>query len=90
METITLEVSPDIAEQYNALPPSEKNLISALLKAWFNPKNLAKQKDLAAQQRLLQSMDAMSKTALERGMTEEILNDILKEALSYESENHCV
>ncbi len=90
METITLEVSSDIAEQYNALLPAEKNQIVAFLQVLFNPKNLAKQKDLAAQQRLLQSMDAMSKTALERGMTEEILNDILKEALSYESENHCV
>ena len=88
METITLEVSPDIAKQYNALLPSEKNQISALLRAWFNTESLTKQKDLDTQQRLFQSMNAMSKTALERGMTEEILNDILKEALSYESENH--
>jgi hypothetical protein len=90
METIVLEVPFDVAKQYNDLPNSEKIHIIALLKAWFNQKNPIKQNDLSAKQRLLLSMDAMSKTALERGMTEEILDNILKEALSYESENHCV
>ncbi len=85
METIVLEVPSNIAKQFNGLSVSEKKFYVDLFERMFLSKNRIekeRQQDTIA---MLELMDDISRTAIERGLTEEIFNDILKEALSHES-----
>lgn len=77
MEQITLELPTDLAQRFYALSAMDKNVITAFVCSWINNKNTDEKRRLKAKQRLLKTMNDMGQKATERGMTEEILKDIL-------------
>ena len=81
METIILEVSPQIAQRFKALTSKEKNLISAFFESWLMNLNENKNKknhDLAIKE-FLETVENIGLNATKRGMTDEILESILNE-----------
>ena len=73
-ETITIQVDRDAARAYNASPPADRKKMGALLSLWL--------KDVAAADpaTLKQLMTDLSKKARARGLTPEILAELLKES----------
>ena len=79
MEQITLEVPTNLAKRFYALSSDDKNIIVSFLSVWLNNKSMTEKKRLKAKEQLLQTMSKMGQKATERGLTDEILNDILNE-----------
>ncbi len=71
-EKITLDVSPKAALAFRRASPEEQKRIRNLIEV-----SLMSQEDAA--QELGRSMDDMSRTARERGLTDDILQEILNE-----------
>ena len=85
METVVLELPPDIDKWFTSLSLSDKNYYYAFLDSWSNCSDAKEKERIESNLRLLKIMDEIGKEATARGMTEEIFNDIMKEALSDES-----
>lgn len=79
MEQITLELPTDLAQRFYALSAMDKNAITAFVSSWINNKNTDEKRRLEAKQRLLKTINDIRQEAAERGMTDDILNDILNE-----------
>ena len=79
MEQITLEVPNNLAKRFYALSSDDKRIIVSFLSAWLNNTSMTEKKRLKAKEQLLQTMSKMGQKATERGMTDEILNDLLNE-----------
>ena len=73
-ETITIQVDPEAARAFNAAPPADQRKMGALLSLWL--KDVA----MAEPAALKQLMTDISKKARDRGLTPEILENLLKEA----------
>ena len=73
-ETITIRVAGDAAKAYKAAPPNQQRKMEALLSLWLE--------DVAAAEpsTLKQLMTDLSKKARARGLTPELLDNLLKEA----------
>jgi DNA-binding phage protein len=78
MEQITLELPTDLAQRFYTLSAMDKNAITAFVSSLINNKDTDEKRRLKAKQRLLKTMKGMGQKATERGMTEEILQDILE------------
>jgi hypothetical protein len=74
METITIQVDREAARAYKAAPAADQRKMEALLSLWL--KDVA----MAEPAALKQMMTDLSKKARDRGLTSEILEDLLKEA----------
>ena len=72
-ETIQLEVGRDVAKIYNDAAQTDKEKLQALFGSWM------KQYAEADVDSLKRSMDEMAERAQERGLTSEILEEILGE-----------
>jgi hypothetical protein len=77
MEQITLELPSDLAKRFYTLSVMDKNAIAAFVSSWINNKDADDKRRLKAKQRLLKTRDSIAKEAAERGMTENILQEIL-------------
>ena len=77
MEQITLELPSDLAQKFYTASVSDKNVITAFITSWLNTKNTDEKRRIKAKQRLLKTMNDIGQKATERGMTEEIFDDIL-------------
>ena len=73
-ETITIQVDREAAEAYKAAAPRDQRKMGALLSLWL--KDVA----MAEPAALKQMMTDLSKKARDRGLTPEILENLLKEA----------
>jgi hypothetical protein len=73
-ETITIQVDGEAARAYKAAPPGDQRKMEALLSLWLTDVATA---EPAA---LKQLMTDLSRKARARGLTSEILNNLLKEA----------
>jgi hypothetical protein len=73
-ENITIQVDPEAARAYKAAPPADQRKMGALLSLWL--KHVA----MAEPAALKQLMTDLSKKAHDRGLTQEILDNLLKEA----------
>jgi hypothetical protein len=73
-ETITIQVDPEAARAYKAAPPADQRKMGALLGLWLKDAATA---EPAALKRM---MSDLSKKARDRGLTPEILENLLKEA----------
>lgn len=71
--TITIPLDPETAQAYAAAAPEKKRIIQFLLGVWL--------RDLATKpsRSLEEILDDMSRKAEERGLTQEILDSLLKE-----------
>jgi hypothetical protein len=77
MEQITLELPTDLAQKFSAASAMDKNVITAFITSWLNG-NTDEKRRTKAKQRLLKTMNDIGQKATERGMTQEIFDDILK------------
>jgi hypothetical protein len=73
-ETITIPVDREAARAYKAAAPRDQRKMEALLSLWL--KDVA----MAEPAALKQLMTDLSKKARDRGLTPEILENLLKEA----------
>ncbi|NJL56175.1 hypothetical protein HC928_14070 [bacterium] len=73
MQTITIEVMPEVAEAYQPASPQERQKIQAIVSILLQKQT---DKDVAFLQEL---MDEISDRAKARGLTPEILESILNE-----------
>jgi hypothetical protein len=73
-ETITIQVDREAARAYKAAAPRDQRKMGALLSLWL--KDVA----MAEPAALKQMMTDLSKKARDRGLTPEILENLLKEA----------
>jgi hypothetical protein len=71
-EKITIEVTPEAAKAFRSASEAERKKMELLL-------NLRLLEVTRARKPLEQIMREISQTAKERGLTEEILNDLLKD-----------
>lgn len=80
MATIEVEVNPDLAQSYASAPEATQKKIQLWMNLWlpefFNPDR----------QSLVSIMDEIGANAQARGLTPEILEDLLRENDHYESE----
>lgn len=74
-ETITINVSPDIALAYHRATEAQKQRLQMLIGLFFNQNKLNEQDTLGL------IMDEISDRAIEQGLTPEILESILHEEL---------
>jgi hypothetical protein len=77
MEQITLELPTDLAQKFSAASAMDKNIITAFITSWLNG-NTDEKRRIKAKHRLLKTMNDIGQKAAERGMTQEIFDDILK------------
>jgi len=70
-ETIQLQVDSNVAKIYNDASPTDREKLQALFGSWM--KHYAE----ADAQSLKQTMDEMAQTAGERGLTPELLEELL-------------
>ena len=70
---ITLRIDKNLAELYNSYSEREKTATERIVAM------ILKREKKRRLDRMFATMDRIGKKAKERGMTEEILNDILKE-----------
>ena len=73
-DTITIQVDSEAARAFNAAPPADQRKMGALLSLWLKDVTMA---EPAA---LKQLMTDLSKKARDRGLTPEILENLLKDA----------
>jgi len=71
-ETITIQVTPEVAKAFHSASESERKKMELLL-------NLRLLEATRAHKPLEQVMREISRSAQERGLTEEILGDLLKD-----------
>jgi hypothetical protein len=79
MEQITLDLPNNLAKRFYALSNDDKNTVVSFITAWLNNKTITEKKRLKAKEQLLQTMSSISQKATERGMTDDILFEILNE-----------
>jgi hypothetical protein len=79
MEQITLELPSNVAKRFYTLSSDDKNIIVSFLSAWLTNKGMTEKKRQKAKEQLLQTMSVIGQKATERGMTDEILLEILNE-----------
>lgn len=72
MKRIVLEVRPDTAEMWRSVPSESKQEISQIMDL-----RLTKELLRGKQKELIKAMDKLAKTAKDKGLTEEILQEIL-------------
>lgn len=70
-ETITLQVESEAARFYNDAPQTDKEKLQALFGSWL------KQYAEADAESLKRTMDELSRNALSKGLTPEILESLL-------------
>jgi hypothetical protein len=73
-ETITIQVDSEAARAYKAAPPADRRKMEALLGLWLEDVGLAEPTSLK------EMLTDLSKKARARGLTPEILENLLKEA----------
>lgn len=73
METITIEVSESVANTWNALEEKKKKEINELVSKIISQSQHTKKADF------VERLREIRKNANERGMTDDILNQILNE-----------
>ncbi len=71
-ETITIQVTPEVAKAFRSASETKRKKMELLL-------NLRLSEITSARKPLEQVMREISRSAQERGLTEEILKDLLKE-----------
>lgn len=79
MEQITLELPSNVAKRFYTLSSEDKKIIVSFLSAWLTNKGLTDRRRQKAKEQLLQTMSTISQKAVERGMTDDILLEILNE-----------
>jgi len=79
MEQIMLEVPVFAAEKYKILSPSDKSALLSLVTSFLRSSDPAEKKRIKAKVKLLKTMDEMSRQAAEKGLTDEILEQLLNE-----------
>ena len=73
-KTITIQVDREAARAFNAAPPADQRKMGALLSLWL--KDVA----TAEPETLKRLMTDLSRKARDRGLTPEILDNLLREA----------
>jgi hypothetical protein len=73
-QTITIPIDPQTAIAYNSAAPEEKRKIQALLALWL------RQLSVGPQRPLQQILDEAGRKAAARGLTEDVLESLLKYA----------
>ena len=79
MDQIVLDVPNSLAKKFYALSIDEKKDAVSVISAWLNSKTnpeLKRKKDV---EKMFKLMDKMSREAEKRGLTDEILQEILNE-----------
>ena len=74
-EEITLKVSRETATRFRQEPKKVREGITRFIDAWFHEPD--EQEREQAKQRLIKTMDAMSKEAEQRGLTTEKFEELL-------------
>jgi len=72
--TITIPVDPQTAQAYDAAPPEDKRKIQVLLTLWLRELTSGEPKPLQ------QILDEAGRKAQDRGLTQELLDSLLKGA----------
>lgn len=72
-DTITIPVPPDVAKAYREAPPDQQRVWNLLVQFYL------REFATCSKRSLLEIMDEMGRQAAANGLTEEELNDILKE-----------
>ena len=73
-QTITIPLDPQTAMAYNSAGPEEKRKIQALLALWL------RQLSVGSRRSLQQVLDEAGRKAAARGLTEDVLESLLKGA----------
>jgi hypothetical protein len=79
MEQITLELPISLAEKFKTLSGSDKNVLRSLVMNFLSSSNTEEKKRLKAKVKLLETMNDIGNKATERGMTDDILENLLNE-----------
>jgi hypothetical protein len=79
MEQITLELPISLAEKFKTLSGSDKNVLRSLVMNFLSSSNTEGKKRLKAKVKLLETMNDIGNKATERGMTDDILENLLNE-----------
>ena len=79
MEQITLELPNKLAKQFYALSEADKNLATSLISTWLKSKTITEEQREENKLKMLTHMENMGRNAEARGLTDEILQEILNE-----------
>ncbi len=79
MEQITLDVPSNLAEKFYALSNEEKKDAVSIISAWLNLQSDAEKKRQKNTVKMLKFMSEISRKAEARGLTDEMLQEILNE-----------
>jgi hypothetical protein len=79
MEQITLELPNNLAKRFYTLSNEDKSSLVSFLAAWLENKTVTDKKRQKAKAKLLQTMSSIGRNAAEKGLTDDILQDILNE-----------
>lgn len=79
MEQIILEVPVIAAQKYKILSSSDRAILLSLITNFLKSSNPAEKKRLKAKVKLLKTMSEIGQKATERGLTDEILKQLLNE-----------
>ena len=79
MEQITLELPNKLAKQFYALSEKDKGFAVSILSAWLNSKTVSETRRYKDKLEMVKFMEELGRKATERGMTDEILQEILNE-----------
>lgn len=79
MEQITLELPSNLAKRFYALSNDDKNALVSFLAAWLDSKTMSEKKRQKAKDKLIQTMSSIGQKSTEKGMTDDILQDILND-----------
>jgi hypothetical protein len=79
MEQITLELPISLAEKFKTLSGSDKNVLRSLVMNFLSSSNTEEKKKLKAKVKLLETMNDIGNKATQRGMTDDILENLLNE-----------
>ncbi len=79
MEQITLDLPNKLAKTFYALSEKEKGFATSILSAWLKSKTKTEEQRMESKKKMLKLMANISRKAEERGLTDEILQEILNE-----------
>ena len=80
MEQIILDVPSSLAKKFYALTIQEKKDAAAIISAWLDSQSNAEIKRQRNTAKMLKLMSEISRKAEAKGLTDEILQEILNEA----------
>jgi hypothetical protein len=79
MEQITLELPSNLAKRFYSLSIDDKNTLLSFFTALLDSKTMTDKKRQKAKDKLLHTMAHIGQNASEKGLTDDILQNILNE-----------